>query len=143
MNWIVLWTPVLAIVLSDVVYQVCAKKLSSNKEPLAALGSTYLESFFICVALYEIMNPNGHFFEELTHFNWMALVVGFAITGLEVGSIYMYKVGWAMNVGFIVYTAGIVVLLLFAGSLLYGEAITVLKVAGVALAMVGMGFIVR
>lgn len=143
MDRFLIWLPVLAIVMSDVVYQVCAKKMSSNKEPLASLGTTYLVSFVICVILYEIMNPTGHFVEEFAHFNWMAFIVGMSITGLEVGSIYMYKMGWAMNVGFIVYTAGIVVLLLIAGTFLYGETMTLMKFAGVALATAGMFMIVK
>ena len=39
-----LWWPVGLVVLADVFYQICARRLSSLKSPLAALGMTYLFS---------------------------------------------------------------------------------------------------
>ena len=39
-----MWWPVACVVLADVIYQVCAKKISSGTDPLAALGVTYLVS---------------------------------------------------------------------------------------------------
>ena len=44
MNYFSLWWPVALIVGADVVYQVCAKKLSTHASPLAALGLTYIVS---------------------------------------------------------------------------------------------------
>lgn len=72
-----------------------------------------------------------------------AAIAGVSIAGLEVGTIYMYRVGWPMNVGFIVYTGIIVVLLLFIGSCVYTEPMGLMKLAGVALTCLGMFCIVR
>lgn len=47
-----LWWPVVLIVVADVIYQICAKKLSSAASPLAALGATYLVSALACVLLF-------------------------------------------------------------------------------------------
>lgn len=46
-----LWWPVGLVVLADVFYQVCARRLSSLKSPLAALGMTYLVSACLCALL--------------------------------------------------------------------------------------------
>ena len=124
-----LWWPVVLIVVADVIYQICAKKLSSVASPLAALGATYLVSALTCVLLFEAPFP--------------AAVAGVSIAGLEVGTIYMYRAGWPMNVGFIVYTGIIVVLLLFIGSCIYTEPMGLMKLAGVALTCLGMFCIVR
>ena len=138
-----LWWPVCLIVGSDVVYQVCAKKLSSTASPLAALGSTYLVSAFLCALLFEITVPEGHIWQELMQVHWPAIIVGISIAGLEVGTIYMYRAGWPMNIGFITYTACIVVLLLFIGSFFYGEPLGVVKLLGVVLTTIGMACIVK
>lgn len=37
-NLFQMWWPVACVVLADVIYQVCAKKISSRADPLAALG---------------------------------------------------------------------------------------------------------
>ena len=47
-----MWWPVACVVLADVIYQVCAKKISSGTDPLAALGVTYLVSAAVCAGLY-------------------------------------------------------------------------------------------
>ena len=138
-----LWWPVGLIVLSDVIYQICAKKISSNASPLAALGMTYLVSALACAALFEIFVPGGNLFAALLAVPLPAVMVGISITGLEVGTIYMYRAGWPMNIGFMTYTAIIVVLLLFIGAAHYGEPLTALKCAGAFLACAGMYLIVR
>ena len=143
MDIFALWWPVALIVGSDVVYQVCAKKLSTNASPLAALGTTYIVSALACAVLYEIIVPDGHIWQELQQVHIPAVIVGISIAGLEVGTIYMYRNGWQMNTGFITYTACIVVLLLFIGAFIYGEPLGWMKLFGVVLTMLGMVCIVK
>jgi len=143
MNYFSLWWPVALIVGADVVYQVCAKKLSTHASPLAALGTTYIVSALACALLFELTVPEGHIWQELTQVHIPAVIVGISIAGLEVGPIYMYRPGWQMNIGFITYTACIVVLLLFIGAFIYGEPLGWMKLVGVVLTMVGMACIVK
>lgn len=138
-----LWWPVFLMVFADVFYQVCARRLSSRKSPLAALGMTYLVSAFLCAVLFECLVPEGHILQAVFPPHPAALIVGLAITGLEVGSIYMYRVGWSMNIGFLVYTALSIVTLLAVGHWLYGESLNGLQYLGVLLAATGMFCIVR
>lgn len=114
-NLFQMWWPVACVVLADVIYQVCAKKISSGTDPLAALGVTYLVSAAVCVSLYYGMG-GMNLFVDMSHAGLAAAGIGFAVTGLEVGCVCMYKEGWAMNVGFILYTAMIVVALLAVGA---------------------------
>ena len=143
MNYFSLWWPVALIVGADVVYQMCAKKLSTHASPLAALGTTYIVSALACALLFELTVPEGHIWQELTQVHIPAVIVGISIAGLEVGTIYMYRAGWQMNIGFITYTACIVVLLLFIGAFIYGEPLGWMKLVGVVLTMVGMACIVK
>lgn len=138
-----LWWPVALIVVADVIYQICAKKLSSAASPLAALGATYLVSALTCALLFEMFSPAGDLLAALGTVPLPAAVAGISIAGLEVGTIYMYRAGWPMNVGFIVYTGIIVVLLLFIGSFVYAEPMGLMKLAGVVLTCFGMFCIVR
>ncbi|WP_273095304.1 hypothetical protein [Dialister succinatiphilus] len=138
-----LWWPVGLVVLADVFYQVCARRLSTLQSPLAALGMTYLVSACLCALLFEILIPGGHIFHEIWPPHPEALLVGLAITGLEVGSIFMYRAGWPMNIGFLVYTALAIVVLLMVGHFMYGESLRPLQQAGIGLAAAGMFLIVR
>lgn len=137
-----IWWPVACVVLADVIYQVCAKKISSGADPLAALGVTYLVSAAVCVSLYYGMG-GMNLFVDMSRAGLAAAGIGFAVTGLEVGCVCMYKEGWAMNVGFILYTAMIVVALLAVGAVLYGEAVSFTAMAGLIITSSGMYMIVR
>jgi len=53
----------------------------------------------------------------------------------------MYKVGWAVNTGYIVHSSLIAVGLLIAGYVLFREPITVNKVIGIVICMIGLYFI--
>ena len=142
-DFFALWWPVFLVVWADVAYQICARRLSSHKSPLAALGMTYLVSAFLCALLFELLVPKGHIFHEIWPPHPAALLVGLSITGLEVGSIFMYRVGWPMNIGFLVYTALAIVALLVVGHVMYGESLRGMQYLGVLLAAAGMFCIVR
>lgn len=141
-NLFQMWWPVACVVLADVIYQVCAKKISSGTDPLAALGVTYLVSAVVCAGLYYGMGGMD-LLADMSHAGLAAAGIGFAVTGLEVGCVCMYKEGWAMNVGFILYTAMIVVALLAVGAVFYNEAVSFTAMAGIILTSSGMYMIVR
>ncbi len=138
-----LWWPVALIVCSDVLYQICAKKMASQASPLATLGMTYLVSALAAAVLFEILTPGESLRAALLAVPLPAIGVGISIVGLEVGTIYMYRAGWPMNIGFMVYTAIIVVALLFIGAACYGEPLTLWKSLGAFLTCLGMFLIVR
>lgn len=87
-----IWWPVACVVLADVIYQVCAKKISSGADPLAALGVTYLVSAAVCVSLYYGMG-GMNLFVDMSHAGLAAAGIGFAVTGLEVGCVCIKKDG--------------------------------------------------
>lgn len=128
MELFALWWPVALVVGADVIYQVCAKKLSSHASPMAALGVTYIASAIVCAVLFEIMVPGKSIFAELLLVQPAAIVVG---------------AGWTMNVGFIVYTASIVVVLAIVGSVFYGDSMSWMRLAGILLTLTGMFCIVK
>ena len=73
--------------------------------------------------------------------NWAPFVLGIAVVGLECGYIYMYKVGWSVNSAYMMNSSILAVVLLFVGFLVYKEAITLTKVLGIAICMVGLYFL--
>ena len=81
--------------------------------------------------------------QEWSGINWTAFVLGFAIVGLEAGSIYMYKVGWNLNTGYIVKSCFLALALIIVGYFLYKEQVTATKIVGIALCMGGLFLINR
>lgn len=134
--------PLALVVLSNVVYQICAKSVPSKLDPLASLTVTYTVGAVVSAVLYFVINnKNADLFKEYTKLNWAPFVLGVVIVGLEVGFIYAYKAGWQVSTASVVQAAFLAVALIFAGALLYKEQLTWNKVAGIAICLVGLVFL--
>ena len=136
--------PIVLVVLSNVVYQICqicAKSVPKGMDPLASLTITYLVGAVASGVLYFILNRNGNLTQEYGKLNWAPIILGIVIVGLETGWIYAYKAGWQVSTGFIVQSAFLAVVLIFVGYFLYHEALTWNKIVGVAICIVGLIFI--
>ena len=142
MSFAMLW-PVALVVLSNSVYQICAKSLPPDIHPLAALTVTYAVGALATIILYYVLNRGGNLLTEFRHLNWSSFVLGLCIVGLEVGFIYLYKAGWPVSTGQLVTSAVLTVVLIFVGLFLYKENISPSKWAGIVICMVGLFFINR
>lgn len=135
-----LW-PLVLVVLSNTFYQVCAKSVPGGINPLASLTVSYSVGAIMSLILYFALNKNANLIEEYKHLNWAPFVLGIAIVGLEVGYIYAYKVGWPVSIAQIVQAAMLAVILIFVGFFFYKEAITLNKIVGIVVCLIGLGLI--
>lgn len=135
--------PIALIVLSNIFYHICSKSLPSDVNPFASLTITYSIGAVCSVLLYFATNRGGSLLEEFHRVNWSSFVLGLSIVGLEAGCIYMYKAGWNINTGQLVYSSLLTICLLLVGYFLYHEAITPTKVLGILICMVGLYVINR
>jgi drug/metabolite transporter (DMT)-like permease len=133
--------PIALVVISNVVYQICAKSVPSGINPFASLTVTYIVGAIASGILYFALGKNGNIVKEYSKLNWAPFVLGIVIVGLETGWIYAYKAGWQVSKGFIVQSAVLAVMLLVVGYFLYHEALTWNKVVGVVICLVGLVFI--
>ena len=130
--------PIALVVLSNTLYQVCAKSVPEGMNPLASLTLTYLVGTVVSCAMYYILNRNANLFREMRLTNWAPIVLGIVIVGLEVGFIYAFRAGWQISMAQIVSSAILAVILIFVGYLLYHEAITWNKIVGIIICLAGL-----
>ena len=133
--------PVALIVLSNIVYHICAKQSPENIDPLASLTVTYLVAAVSSGVLYFALNKEHHLSAEYSRLNWAPFVLGIVIVGLEAGFIYLYKAGWAVSIGQLVTSVLLSIALIFIGMLLYHEPISKNMILGIALCLAGLYFI--
>lgn len=133
--------PVALVVLSNVVYQICAKSVPGGLNPFAALTVTYLVGALVSAALFFILGKQPNPLKEISNLNWAPFVLGLVIVGLEVGFIYAYKAGWSVSTVSIVQGAALAIILIFVGFLLFREELTWNKLVGVGICLVGLFFI--
>ena len=133
-----LYWPIVLAVCADIVYQISAKSTPETLNPFASLTITYLIGAAISHVIFYITSAGGNFIAELKQINWTAFALGLAIVGLEAGSIYMYKVGWNMNTGYLVKSIILALALIVVGYILYKEQVSGTKIAGIAVCLLGL-----
>ena len=138
-----LYWPILLAVFSDIFYQICAKSTPANLNPFASLTVTYLVGAAVSALIFFLASGGANLLAEWKNINWTTFVLGLAIVGLEAGSIYMYKVGWAVNTGYIVKALILAIALIAVGYFLYKEQFSMTKAAGIAVCLAGLYLINR
>ena len=133
--------PIALVVVSNVVYQICAKSVPKDINPFASLIFTYLAAAAASAVLFFALGSERNLLREFRKLNWASWILGIVIIGLEAGWIYAYKAGWQVSTGFIVQSAFLASVLLLVGYFLYHESLTWNKVAGVIICLIGLIFI--
>jgi len=133
--------PLALVVLSNTFYQICAKSVPEDMNPLASLTVTYLVGAVISLILYYTLDKSADIVKEYGKLNWAPFVLGLVIVGLEVGFIFAYKSGWPVSTAQIVQAAVLAVILIFVGYFIYNESITWNKIAGVIVCLAGLALI--
>ena len=133
--------PIALIVLSNTLYQICAKSVPEGMDPFASLTVTYLVGAAVSGILYFLLGTNTNLLKEYSKVNWAPVVLGLVIVGLEAGYIFAFKAGWQVSTAQVVQAAILAGVLLFVGYLLYHEALTWNKILGIVICLVGLVFI--
>ena len=135
--WNMLW-PLLLIVGSNCFYHICTKSMPEAADPFASLTLTYLVGALLSALLFLFGSGVSRVGAEIAKINWTALVLGFAIVGLEAGNVFLYRAGWKISSGALVANVCLCCVLLLIGWLLYKENITTRQLLGVAVCCAGL-----
>ena len=133
--------PITLIVLSNTMYQICAKSVPEGMNPFASLTVTYLVGAILSGVLYYALGNHSGLLKEYSKLNWAPIVLGIVIVGLEAGYIFAFKAGWQVSTAQVVQAAVLAGVLLFVGWLLYHEAMTWNKIIGIVICLIGLVFI--
>lgn len=133
------WWPILLVVASSVGYQVGLKEVSGVGDPMISLMVTYLAASVVSFVIYFFLSwGKESFLRGVLSVNVSAMGLGLAIVGIEVGTLFMYRAGWAVNVAFVVANSLIVAALMLTGFLLYKEKLTLRQLIGVGISLAGI-----
>jgi uncharacterized membrane protein len=135
--WNFVW-PAVLIVASNTAYHIIAKSTPRLLNPFASLVVTYLIGAAAAFGMY-CATSNGQSFKQcLSHMNWTSYALGFAIVGLEVGYLFLYRAGWNISVGPLVCNISLAVLLLVVGFFIYQDVLGLKQIAGAVLCLCGL-----
>ena len=137
-----LW-PMALVVVTNTLYQICAKSMPKEINPFALLTITYFVSTVAAGVLYFIFALEASLWKEYGKLNWAPAVLGLVIVFLEAGWICAYKAGWPISTGFLVQSAFLAITLLLVGYFLYHETISWSKIVGAIICLIGLVFLNR
>lgn len=132
------WLPVIVVVCGNVFYHICAKSVPGGLNPFFSGTVTYIIAAVTCAMIFLFSGKDTTVAQEAGKLNWAPICMGIAIILMEIGNIYVYRVGWSINVANICVQGIVAVCLIAVGYMLFSEAITATKVAGLAICLVGL-----
>ena len=135
--WNMLW-PMLVIVTSNTIYNVCAKSTPSDVNPFFSLAITYTVATLCSVVMFLLTAKEKGVPAEFAKTNWASWVLGVAIVGLEFGFLMAFRNGWLVSQAQLVASIAVACALICVGVLLFKETLTVRQVIGMAICAVGL-----
>lgn len=130
--------PLALVIVSNLVYQICAKSIPSGLNPFASLTISYLLAAFISFLFYFLLNKESNIFAEYRKLNWSSFLLGLSLLGMELGWIYAFKAGWEISTAQIIQSAILGSLLLLVGIIFFKEKVSWNKFLGIAICLVGL-----
>ena len=130
--------PIALVVISNVIYHVCAKSVPDGIDPFASMTVTYAIAAVASLILFLIFSRGGNIITEYKKINLATIVLGLVIIGLEVGFIFVYRAGWQVSKAAIVQSTAVAVALLVVGRFAFGEELSWNKVVGALVCAAGL-----
>lgn len=132
------------VILSSIFYHVSQKAIPKTLNPLISMSITYATALLVTLMLVALMPAEkSGFTVQLRTINWATYVLGFAIVGLELGFLLVYRTGWNISVAAILATVIVTVLMIPVGVLLFKEPFSGTKALGIVLSIAGIILINR
>ena len=130
--------PVVIIVAANTFYNISQKSTPSDINSFVALLATYVTAAGLSLIMFLATGKGASITQELRKLNWASFVLAFAVVGLELGYILLYRAGWKVSSGSVVCNIALAIVLIFVAMLLYKETITVKQIAGIAVCCLGL-----
>lgn len=130
--------PIVIIVFSNIMYNICQKSTPQTANPFAALLVTYLTAILLTVIALFFYKGDKGIIQSFSELNWTSVVLGFAILGLEFGYLLAYRVGWNISVGSLVANILLALALIPIGVIFYKEPFELHKIIGVLMCIAGL-----
>lgn len=125
-------------ILGTTLYHLFQKSTATNVHPILAVMVTYATALVLSLALLTFAFPlKDSLAVELRKVNWSSFALAFAIVGLEVGFLLVYRAGWNLSTAVIITNVAGALLLMPIGLLIFRERFTPVNVIGIFICIAG------
>jgi multidrug transporter EmrE-like cation transporter len=134
--------PLLLVICGSLMYHVAAKSVPKAIEPFGALIGVYGTALLASLAAYAVARRGAiPGLSGVWHPTVAAVGIGALL--IELGFLLTYRAAWPVSTASVMTNGAVAVLLLPVGALFFTEAITLTRVAGVALCLIGLWLLQR
>ena len=127
--------PITVAVLANVLYHIASKSIPAAQNAFMGLVVNYSTALLASAILF-FMTPHEKILVEAARSNWACVLMGLAITGVEVSFVMIYRAGGKLSTVALVVNILIALTMLIVGGFFYHEQITPQKIFGAALCIV-------
>jgi multidrug transporter EmrE-like cation transporter len=124
-------------------YHLVLKLTPAGVNPLLSLLVTYALVTLLFGGLL-LASPGGfEWKQEARELNWTAIALAFAIVGLDLGFLFLYRSGFAVSLGALVTQSAAAMLLLVIGVAMFREKLSAANAVGLVLCLAGLWLVNR
>lgn len=132
-----IFLPITVAVLANVLYHVASKSIAVEQNAFMGLVVNYATALIASAILF-LLTPHEKFLVEVSRSNWACILMGVAITGVEVSFVMLYREGGEMSTASLIVNILLALAMLIVGGVFYHEQISAQKLFGAALCMAGV-----
>lgn len=114
------------------------KLTPAGANPGATLAIAYVVASLTCLCAFPLLTPGTSLREGMATVPWHALAMGVAIACCEIGILFAYRSGWPVGSTGVSVSAAMTLILLPIGVMAFGDALSVARVAGIAMTVGGL-----
>jgi multidrug transporter EmrE-like cation transporter len=130
-------------IVATVAYHVVLKLTPAGANPLLSLMVTYGAVALLFAGVLVFSPGEFAWKQEVGHLNWTAIALAFAIIGLDLGFILLYRSGFEVSLGALVTQTAAAMLLVGIGLLVFREKLSLANGLGIVLCLVGLWLVNR
>ena len=104
--------------------------------------SGHLTTLLIAI-IFVVMVKQSNVMFEVSKVNWTSIALALVLVGLEVGYVFVYRMGWSVSTASVVANIGLACVLLIVGYFLYKENVSIRQIIGIVVCMFGFNKSVR
>jgi drug/metabolite transporter (DMT)-like permease len=130
-------------IVATVAYHVVLKLTPTGANPFLSLMLTYGAVALLFAGALVLSPGDFAWREELRQLNWTAIALAFAIIGLDLGFILLYRTGFEVSLGALVTQTAAAMLLVGIGVLVFRERLSLANGVGIVLCLAGLWLVNR
>jgi drug/metabolite transporter (DMT)-like permease len=128
---------------ATVAYHVILKLTPAGANPFLSLMLTYGVVTVLFAGVLVLAPGEFAWREEMRQLNWTAIALAFAIIGLDLGFILLYRTGFEVSLGALVTQTAAAMLLVGIGVLVFREKLDLSHGIGIVLCLAGLWLVNR